>query len=84
MKKHINSPQGYPRRMQRARGSAPIHPNRGHVEMRGLPERSGSGARDPPHALVQLVEVWPLRQLTPRQVQLSFILSFHLLVLFYC
>ena len=41
--------------MQRARGSAPIHPNRGHVEMRDLPERSGSGARDLPHALLLLV-----------------------------
>jgi hypothetical protein len=44
-------PPGLPRRMQRARGSAPIHPNRGHVEMRDLPERSGSGARDLPDAL---------------------------------
>ena len=34
---------GAPRRAKRARGSAPMHPGRVHVEMRGTPEPSGSG-----------------------------------------
>jgi hypothetical protein len=43
---------GAPRRAKRARGSAPRHTGRVHVEMRGAPEPSGSGP-DPlplPHA----------------------------------
>jgi hypothetical protein len=43
-------PTGVHRRAKRARGSAPRHPGRGHVEIRGLPEPSGSGPDLLPHA----------------------------------
>jgi hypothetical protein len=44
-------PGGAPRRDKRARGSAPRHPGRVHVEMRGIPEPSGFGPDLLPHAL---------------------------------
>jgi hypothetical protein len=48
-------PTGVPRRTKRARGSAPRHPGRGHVEMRDTPEPIGSGPRDVIHALAHVV-----------------------------
>jgi hypothetical protein len=39
------------RRAKRARGGDPRHPGLGHVEIRGLPEPSGSGPDLLPHAL---------------------------------
>jgi hypothetical protein len=46
---------GAPRRAKRARGSALGHPGWGRVEMRGVPEPSGSGPDLLPHALVGVV-----------------------------
>jgi hypothetical protein len=62
---------GAPRRAKRARGSAPGHPGRGHVEMRGLPGPIGCGARDPNRALTRGANIWT----TERQVHLALTLT---------